>query len=490
MTPAGSILAAIGLVPLFVSADRRLRAAGLALFVAGSLLLASDVASSQLHHLRTSASRRPAEAAAGAVVAIGLLIAAGWLCRRRPWLLALAAIAAAPARIPVGVGSSSSNLLLPLYGVLAAMVVATAIDLARDDAPAPALGAIGWAAAGLVGWSAISTLWAIDGHKAGIEMLFFYLPFAFLLTRIATLPMSPAGLRAAVGVQTLLAVVFSAVALWQEATRHVFWNPTVIIGDEFGRFFRVNSLFWDSSVFGRFMAVSIVLLAGICIHRGVRPWLLAAIGLFLVALYFSYSQSAELALAAGAVVLGTALWPRRLTIALGAVTAVGAVAAIGVVLHANANKLSSDRVHLWRLGERVVRAHPLIGAGIGSFARAAVAGTAHPFAVTYTQSHTTVLTELAELGPLGLALYLALLVVTIRRALRTDADRGPRLILLALFCLLITSSVFYNDFFEDPTTWIVMGLIVVVTARNAQARPESPVMAGDGPSHQGIGAAT
>ena len=31
------------------------------------------------------------------------------------------------------------------------------------------------------------------------------------------------------------------------------------------------------------------------------------------------------------------------------------------------------------------------------------------------------------------------------------------------FLAILTSSVFYNAFFEDPTTWILMALIVLTT---------------------------
>src|SRR4029079_5346992 len=37
------------------------------------------------------------------------------LFRRWPWLIAVGTLACAPARIPVHVGSTDSNLLLPLY---------------------------------------------------------------------------------------------------------------------------------------------------------------------------------------------------------------------------------------------------------------------------------------------------------------------------------------------------------------------------------------
>ena len=48
-----------------------------------------------------------------------------------------------------------------------------------------------------------------------------------------------------------------------------------------------------------------------------------------------------------------------------------------------------------------------------------------------------------------------------------------RLTLLAAFLAILTSSVFYNAFFEDPTTWILMALIVLTTTSlDTAAGPE------------------
>ena len=57
-----------------------------------------------------------------------------------------------------------------------------------------------------------------------------------------------------------LAVVFAAVGLFQWATHEVFWNNKVRIGNAYHSelFFRVNSLFWDPSIYGRFLVVAIL----------------------------------------------------------------------------------------------------------------------------------------------------------------------------------------------------------------------------------------
>jgi len=98
-----------------------------------------------------------------------------------------------------------------------------------------------------------------------VQLLFFYLPFGFLLARVAAIRPSLRDLRLALGVQVLLGIVFAAVAFWQYASRDVFWNPKIIVGNEYAAFFRVNSLFYDASIYGRFMAVTIVLVAGVAI---------------------------------------------------------------------------------------------------------------------------------------------------------------------------------------------------------------------------------
>jgi O-Antigen ligase len=466
VTTAGSILAAAGLVPLLAGGDLRWRRLGFAAWLVGSLLVAASLLSGVLSHLHRTASAHPALAALATVAALAVLLAGGVLAARHPWLFLCAVVAAAPARIPITVGGSSANLLVPLYGVIATGALATAYELARARDSPPRLGRIGPALAAFILWSAVSMAWSADRHRGAITMLFFYLPFGILVARLGQLRGRRGGLRAVLAVQVALGGAFAAVALWQEATRHIFWNPTIEVANTYKSFFRVNSLFWDSSIYARFMAVTIVILAGVAIHRRLTAPLAGAMAVLFVAMYFAYSQSALLALAVGALALGAALWPRRLTIALAIAGGLAGAVALGIALHGHgANRVTSDRLHLIRLGERVVEHHPVLGAGLGGFARSAVAGTAHPFRLTGAASHTTPITVLAEQGPLGLALYLLLIAAVVVAAMRPTGDRGLRLTLVAVFAVLITSSLFYNAFFEDPATWICMALIALATAR-------------------------
>ena len=104
--------------------------------------------------------------------------------------------------------------------------------------------------------------------------------------------------------QVGLAVLFAAVGLWQEAVHRMFWNPSVGVSNAYRSFFRVNSLFWDASIYGRFMAVTLVLCVGVAMYRGMTVPLGAAMASMFAGLYFTYSQSSYFAVAAGVFAVG------------------------------------------------------------------------------------------------------------------------------------------------------------------------------------------
>jgi O-antigen ligase/polysaccharide polymerase Wzy-like membrane protein len=456
-----AVLAAAGLGVLLTARPPAARRAAAAAWVAGTLWLAALLMRSAIDRARTLVESHPVTVVPAIVVAAVLLVAAAAVVRRWPWAFAVACVLAAPARIPVHFGSQDAKLLLPLYGVLAAGALATLYDIVRDREPAqPRGGAAALPLAVFAAFSAISLFWTVDLHQAAVTMLFFYLPFSFMAMRIGQLGWNPGGLRAAFLAQAGLAILFAAVALWQEATHHIFWNPSVEVSNAYRSFFRVNSLFWDASVYGRFMAVTLVLCAGVALYRGISLPLAAAMAFMFAGLYFTYSQSSYFALAAGAVALGAGLWPRRVTIALVAAGAVGLVAVVAVALRGNsAARVSDDRTHLIRLGWKVIKAHPAIGAGLSGLPKAAVAGTAHPFRVKGAASHTTPVTVAAELGPLGFALYVWVLgALTTAGARLRGAGAVPRVLVAALVAIF-ASSLFYDSFFEDPSMWLLAGFL-------------------------------
>ena len=387
------------------------------------------------------------------------------IAHRKPTLALMAVVAAAPGRIPLHAGGQQANLLVPLYGVLIAIALAHAYTLALGREQRPQMGLVGWTMAALIGWSAISLLWSADSHQGGVQMLFFYLPFGYLATRIVALRPTLRQLRLMLYTDVALALVFAAVAFWQYESRHLFWNQKIIVSNQYASFFRVNSLFYDASVYGRFMAVTIVLLAAVAVYRRATPQLLGLMALLFLAQYLSYSQSSLMALAAGSLLIGATIWPRRLLVGLAVAVALVGVAGLLVSSHGSSTKqVTSGRSVLLSDGWRVIKHHPIDGAGLGGFARAALAGSAHPNRTRTAASHTTPVTVLAELGPLGLAAYLALIGSIAWAAFRTGPERLLRFGLAAALAAVLTSSLFYNAYFEDPASWILTALIVSVAA--------------------------
>src|SRR5207237_1030648 len=81
---------------------------------------------------------------------------------------------------------------------------------------------------------------------------------------------SELGLRVLYGALVAMALVFAAVGFYQYQTRDIFQNPKVINSNAYAQFFRVNSVFWDPSVYGRFLVVALVPSLPLLVHARVR----------------------------------------------------------------------------------------------------------------------------------------------------------------------------------------------------------------------------
>jgi O-antigen ligase len=142
--------------------------------------------------------------------------------------------------------------------------------------------------------------------------------------------------------------------------------------------------------------------------------------------------------------------------------------------HTGLNHATSGRAKLVVNGIRLAVHHPFVGVGIGSFKRS-YANQQHlrgkePKSAA---SHDTPVTVAAELGLPGLALLVWLvgvaLVMTLRRVPGTFTGRASVVFGLGLTAIAV-HSLFYNAFFEDPTTWGLLAL----GALAARARVEEP----------------
>jgi O-antigen ligase len=466
---AGGVIGAAGLAVLLVAPSRVQRLAALGAWAIGALLLALYLAPD---------GHRPLLAGA-AVVGLVLAAAGAYVFRRWPYVLPFAALACVAARIHVTVGSTEANLLVPMYAVVAAAALLLAWELVQGDTRTRELGPVAWPLAAFVGWTGLSILWTGDVRQGAIELLFFFLPFGLLAVALARLRWSRLIALGLLAELTAMAVMFALIGIYQYETRDVFWNPKLLVSNAYAPFYRVNSVFWDPSIYGRFLVVAILACLVVVLFVRDRRLLYgatAAIAVIWAGLYFSYSQSSFAALAVGVVVAAVFAWGRR-GLALAAVAAlVVAVGALAVpsVRHdvfgsGNGKSATSGRGKLVRKGAHIAVHHPVIGVGVGGFKHAYAELTnlkgREPNAAA---SHTTPVTVAAEGGIVGFALYAWLLVAALGLAFRRFARDVPGLSALALGLILTAiavHSLFYNAFFEDPTVWAAIGLAAALPRR-------------------------
>jgi hypothetical protein len=484
---AGGVVASLGIAALLLGTSRPWRVGGLAAWAAGCLALAGWLAPSGHHRVY----------AAAAVVGLLLALALAWAFVRVPWFLAVAVLACAPARIPVSVGSTNANLLLPMYVVVVAAAIALVWELfGNHDTRVRELGPFAWPLAAFIAWSGIAFLWTRDVNgvqdvkQGAIYLLFFVLPFSLLAVSLARLRWVT-GWAVTLFVQlTLMGLVFAVIGIWQYSTRNIFWNPKVIVDNAYATsswFYRVNSVFYDPSIYGRFLVVAI--LAGLVVVlfvAGAYAWAaLATIVVTWVGLVPSFSQSSFVALGAGIVVALGALWRRRSVIPIAVALAALLVVSLGVpqtrhriLGKAGFSHATGGRSKLVSNGIKVALHHPIVGVGTGGF-RGAYAKVTHlkgkePKAAA---SHDTPITVAAEgglpaLALLGWLVWTAFTVPFRRNRARAPTDKARLVLGLALVAIVV-HSLFYDALFEDPLFWAAMALAAVAARAEIAAPAEA-----------------
>jgi hypothetical protein len=384
-SPVALILAALLAAGALVLRTERGRAWSLlaSLTLAPVILVAHIWDSDQLDTFRDRPSLTAVAVLAG-LVALGL---AARLFARRPELFPLAVVAVIPFRVPIAAGGSTSNLLVPLYLVIAAGALAWAVPRLRaDDRPGAEpvrerAGLLeGLLAATLVLY-ALQTIDSSDRDQALEQLVFFYVPFAALFALLTRVQWTAALLRRCLVVLAALAVVLVGIGVYEYATKTLLLNPSVLVSNEFEDYFRVTSLFFDPNIYGRFLVVVMLGLAGVLVFAREGRTVAVCAGLLAVlwgGLVLTLSQSSFAALLAGLAVLGGLRWGARRAAALtGALVAVGVVfvlAAPGAINldlgdSRSADNATSGRIDLMEGGVRLAADRPVLGWGSGAFAR-------------------------------------------------------------------------------------------------------------------------
>jgi putative inorganic carbon (hco3(-)) transporter len=502
----GAVVAVLLAAAALLAREPRQRALAMlgALLLAPVLLLADIWDSPQLAVVRD----HPLPSVLGGVVAIGVVVGLALLMARHVVMLPLLVLAALPFRVPIEVGGTTSNLLVPLYAVIAAGAVAAITRGLREGTgfrpPVTASGDLratspawepGWLERLLalsVALYGIQATYSADFDKALQQIAFFIVPFALLFVLLAQVEWTERLLRLCFGLLVGLALVFSAIGYVEYATRHIFLNPKLLASNDLHTYFRTNSVFFDPNIYGRFLVVAMLAVAATMLQaaRSRTVWIGAAVLAALWAgLVLTLSQSSLGALLVGLATLAVLRWGAKRVLLPAAAVAALTVAAVlitpgtfGVDLD-NLDSSSSGRTQLASGGGDLFAARPVQGYGSGSFVREYRRQEGRRLAPdASTASHTIPVTVAAEQGAIGLVAYLALLAAALMRLLgRAAGGSVARSAVAAAFLALVFHTLVYAAFLEDPLTWALLG---IGTALAAAAAPRPAVAAAGAPARE------
>ncbi len=491
------MLAACGSASVALLArDPRLRYGALivALIVAPALVAGNVWDSPRLVELRGD----PAKLVAGAILLLAAIAVAAAVFRRLPWTFPVVLFALLPLRVPLHIAGQTSHLLVPLYLVIAAGLVrgvyALVVGREASDAdgrplhrPAFAAGkeprAAPWLrrvlAATLLLY-AIQSAYSVDVSNAIENACFFLVPFAAMFVLLEEVQWTEQLLGRVLMAVAAMGLLFAAVGFWEYAARDLLLSKGDLLrANQLHLYFRVNSLFYDPNVLGRYLALTLVALgAYLAWARGRRLPIVAAVvsAVLLAALALTYSMTSFAALVAGLLVLVALRWSLRH--ALAATAAILVCGAIFLLASGTAERDlgSSKRVEttisgrgdLVKGGLNLARHRPVWGWGSGSF------GTAfarHHTAAKTTVSHSEPITVAAEQGAIGLVLYLALLALALVVLLTGAGGSAATAAFGACFVAMIAHSLGYAGFAIDPATWALLGVGVALRRGGPPAVP-------------------
>jgi putative inorganic carbon (HCO3(-)) transporter len=479
----GVLVAAAGAAGAILLPPGRMRSLAMlvALALFPVLILGDQWHSHQIVDLRHSTGRLVALGLVGLAVT-GTL---AYVFRRWP-LLPLAIVAALPFRVPLHAGGDTANLLVPLYLVIAGGVLAAAFREWRVSQPLPQgespavtgpAGPSAWLPrllAAVVILYAVQVMYSEDFSKGLQNVCFFFVPFSLVYGLLREVKWDRRLLTLVLWVVAVEAVCFVLVGSVEFVTKSLLWNDQVIRSNEFHTYFRVNSVFWDPNIYGRYLSlVAVVAMSALlwARERKTLALLTALIAVLWIGLVPTFSQSSFAALLAGLVVLAALRWSLKWT----AIAAVGGVV-LTMLIVTLAGSFSFDRINIDTSGRanlvsggvHLFAQRPVYGYGSGSFPKAYrkhVKTRKAPVSV----SHTEPITVAAEQGLVGLALYAALVVTalwtmttglrpSLSRLSTSGARRAPiaRAATLATFVALLVHTMAYAGFYEDPITWVLL----------------------------------
>jgi O-antigen ligase len=276
----------------------------------------------------------------------------------------------------------------------------------------------------------------------------------------------------------------------------LFVAPPPAVGDRFSGALGPNGL-------GNTMTVATILAASLGTRRDFRPsrralaWAAALICMVIV--FLTVSREAIVGLTVVLLLTPLIVGRHQRAKAMGVVVLAVTVAVMYFAVFAPASALDrfttsdttgSGRTDIWTVGWRMVKAHPIDGVGAGNFQVSSIHYLLQPGTIRFSiyivdqpkVAHNIYLQVLAELGIVGLLLFLAILGICVSCAVRAasrfeeDGDlQGAALargLLLALVAMLASQFFGSELFLKELWLLLASGPAVLAIAEAGSARAQ------------------
>ena len=326
--------------------------------------------------------------------------------------------------------------------------------------------------AGYVVLYALQAAYSPDFTTALQQVVFFYVPFALAYCLLRRLDWTQRLTRTCLALLAGLAVLFALVGFVEYETKTIFLNPKLIAANQLHAYFTVNSVFFDPNIFGRFLALVMILLAAVILYARRRRTVLitgAVLAILWVALLLTLSRSSIGALLVGLGTLAAVRWRvgRAVFIAAGVVAVVVAVIAITPTTFGSTRDSTAPRaaVRVSSPGASICSSNDRSGATDRGRSRPEFAARHHAIGETTSASHTIPVTIAAEQGLIGVLVYLGLVLAALFVLFRRCRSDPARVAIAAAFLALLFHTLLYADFLEDPITWTLLAIGSALAAR-------------------------
>ena len=417
-----------------------------------------------------------------------------------------------------GIGGAVRALLNPGKAAMLATIVVGVVRLRHEPRRLVPNSAALLPIVALLAVVILGVFWS-DSLKApnAILIMPMYVAFVFVAPSLIE---NRRDMERIVGAFLLVASALAVLAVAQRVTGVFNWRTVLVQSD--GYSYRSNATFADPNHLARYFALSMSLAVGLILATGPRRTTvylaLPALALAAVAVVATGSRSGwAMVLLCTAIVVIAAPIARytKAKLALGSLAGLVLLVTLLLILGGEtAERVKSlaspvsalgQRGFLIRVGWQMFLDNPLIGVGSGNYQHALIVSYRHliPSWAEVTLSHTSMVSLLAELGLIGLGLFLFVCIRITAGMVRTyfaTTVHYNRLIVGWLGAGLL-GIVFHSQsegrLFDEPYLWLLLAIVVAIetgpafarSAVSADAHPEparrvpAPALAPAVPSH-------